>query len=283
MIKKSIVITGCSSGIGKDSALALQKRGYQVIACARNINDIAALAEHGILTLRMDMNDSASIKTAFQQIVTLTSNKLDVLINNAGYGQTGALEDIERQFLREQFETNVFGLCELTKLVIPIMRRQGYGRIINVSSILGLVALPFRGAYNASKFAVEGISDTLRLELAPANIQVITIQPGPIHSRFRQNAVDKSLKNIDISNSAFKIQYERMLKYFQQQKEESVFTCTTAAVIKKLVHAIEAKNPRPQYRVTAPAHLLFVMKRLLPTRLFDKFLRRISQKELEPK
>jgi len=277
---KIVLITGCSSGIGYDAAFALQKRGHRVIASCRKEQDVQALTVKGMETLLLDVNDSASIITAFNELLLRTDGRLDILINNAGYGQAGALEDISRDVIRQQFETNVFGLLELTNLAIPVMRAQGHGRIINVSSILGIISMPLRGAYNASKYAVEGLSDTLRLELGSANIQVITIEPGPIESRFRDNTIDNSLKNIPIDESFFKNQYLTMLGTYKAAKTNSFFTQQTNAVIKKFIHAVEASKPRPKYPVTIPAHLFIFLKRLLSTRLLDKLFLKISKKEL---
>ncbi len=280
MNSKVILITGCSSGIGFDTVFALQKRGHRVIATCRRMTDVEKLSSLGVEVLRLDVNDSASIQEGFSQFLNKTSGRLDVLINNAGYGQAGALEDISRDTLRKQFETNVFGLMELTNLAIPVMRQQGQGRIINISSVLGLISMPFRGAYNASKYAVEGLSDTLRLELHASNIPVITIEPGPIESRFRDNVVDNSLKNIDMSNSFFKKQYQAMLSSFKQSKSDSIFTKKPDAVIKKLVHAIESKKPKAKYPVTFPTYLFIFLKRILTTKLLDKLLLQASKKEL---
>jgi NAD(P)-dependent dehydrogenase (short-subunit alcohol dehydrogenase family) len=280
MIAKVILITGCSSGIGFDTVLALQKRGHRVIASCRKIEDVQKLTAMGIETLTLDVSDSSSIQIAFPQLLSMTSGRLDVLINNAGYGQAGALEDISRDVMRKQFETNVFGLLELTNLAIPVMRQQGQGRIINVSSILGVISLPFRGAYNASKYAVEGLSDTLRLELHSSGIHVVTIEPGPIESRFRDNFVDNSLQNIDINKSYFKQHYEKMITHYKHVKSNSAFTKKTDAVIAKFIHAIEAKTPRAKYPVTIPAHLFIFLKRVFSTRLLDKLFLFMSKKEL---
>lgn len=280
MISKTILITGCSSGIGHDAVFSLTKRGHRVIASCRKKSDVDSLKAQGIETLLLDISDSNSIQSAFTQLMELTNGQLDVLINNAGYGQAGALEDITRDTLRRQFETNVFGLLELTNLVIPIMRQQKKGRIINISSILGVVSMPFRGAYNSSKYAVEGLSDTLRLELCSSGIDVITIEPGPIQSQFRDNVVDGSLKNVDVKNSFFAKQYDNMLSTYKQAKKNSMFTRNPDAVIKKLIHAIESPKPRPKYPVTMPAHLLILLKRFLSTRMMDKLFLFISKKEL---
>jgi NAD(P)-dependent dehydrogenase (short-subunit alcohol dehydrogenase family) len=278
MQPKTILITGCSSGIGHDAALAFSNRGHRVFASCRKEDDRQKLEALGIDALRMDLDDEQSIATAFDEILQKTGGKLDVLINNAGFGQAGALEDVPRSALREQFETNVFGLMDLTRRAIPIMRKQGQGRIINISSLLGFISMPFRGAYNASKYAVEGLSDTLRIELKPSKIDVICIQPGPIKSRFRDNVIDNSLKKIDKDNSYFKTQYQGMLNGYREQKEDSVFTRNTDAVIAKLIHAIESKNPKAKYRVTFPSHLFAVLKRILSVKMLDRLIGLVSMK-----
>lgn len=280
MTSKIIFITGCSSGIGFDAALALKHRGHRVIASCRKWVDVERLQQLGLKTLQLDMNDEQSIAMAVKTLLQKTNGRIDVLINNAGYGQAGALEDVSRQALIAQFNTNVFGLMELTRLIIPVMRQQSSGRIINISSLLGFVSMPFRGAYNASKYAVEGLSDTLRLELKPAGIKVITIQPGPIDSRFRDHVVEDSLQHIDMVHSRFKQQYQHMLSEFKTIKNQSMFTQKTDAVIKKLIRAIETKSPKPKYLVTFPAYLFMVLRRILSVSLLDKFMMMISKREM---
>jgi short-subunit dehydrogenase len=280
MQQKTILITGCSSGIGYDSAFALAKRGHHVIASCRKQADVEKLIALGLEAVHMDVNDQHSIAQGFSDALTKANGRIDVLINNAGYGQIGALEDVPHQLLVEQFNTNVFGLMGLTRLVIPVMRQQNQGRIINISSLLGIVSLPFRGAYNASKYAVEGLSDTLRLELKPSGINVITIQPGPVESRFRDNAVDYSLKKIDTEDSCFQRQYTKMLGSYRQQKTDSIFTKQPDAVIKKLIHAVEASNPKAKYPVTLPSYLFLSLKRLLTVNMLDRVLTRVSRHEL---
>lgn len=280
MMQKTIFITGCSSGIGFDAAVSLKKRGHRVIASCRKIADVERLQQLGIETIQLDVNDEDSIKTGFQLVLEKTGGHLDVLINNAGYGQAGALEDVPRSALIAQFNTNVFGLMELTRQAIPIMRAQGYGRIINISSVLGFISMPFRGAYNASKYAVEGLCDTLRLELKPAGLHVITIEPGPIDSRFRDHVVDDSIKCIDLERSYFKQQYKRMQTSFKAKKANSRFTKKPDAVVHKLIHAIESKSPKPKYLVTTPTYLFMVLKRILSVRLLDRCIAFISKQEL---
>jgi len=281
--QKIILITGCSSGIGHDAALALAKRGHRVIASCRQQKDVDALLAKGFDSIQLDVTNSDSINTAFKQLLLKTGGRLDVLINNAGYGQAGALEDVPEEALTAQFATNVFGLMAVTRQAIPIMRLQGSGCIINISSILGLISMPFRGAYNASKHAVEAISDTLRLELKSSGIHVCTIEPGPIVSRFRETSIDFALENVAMEQSHFRRQYQHMLGNFRTQKAESIFTCKPEAVIKKLVHAIESRHPKAKYPVTFPTHLFVLLKRLLSVRMLDRVLLRISAKELAAK
>lgn len=281
MQQKIIFITGCSSGIGHEAALALAKRGHRVIASCRKKGDLEKLAAEGLEAVQLDVSNPQSIADGFTNVLEKTGGWIDVLINNAGYAQAGALEDIPYEALKAQFATNVFGLMELTRLVIPVMRQQKEGRIINISSLLGMVSLPFRGAYNASKYAVEGLSDTLRLELKPAGIHVITIEPGPIESKFRDNTIDYSLKKINMEQSYFKPQYKIMLGSFREQKSNSIFTQQPEAVVKKLIHAIEAPTPKPVYRVTFPAHFFALLKRVLSVKMLDRVLGYISRKEIK--
>ena len=200
-MKKTILITGCSSGIGYCVAKVLQQRGYRVFATARRRESVEMLLAEGLESFRLNLTDSNSIHFAFEEVMRRTNGELYAVFNNGAYGLPGAVEDLNRDALRAQFETNVFGWQELTNLAIPVMRRQGYGRIIQNSSVLGFVALPFRGAYNASKYAIEGLSDTLRLELRGSNIYVSVIEPGPIASQFCMNAVKELDKYIDMYSS----------------------------------------------------------------------------------
>lgn len=280
MIRKVILITGCSSGIGLNAAIQLNEQGYQVIASCRKAEDVARLRALNLQAVQLDVSNMESIRAAFAEVMILTSGRLDVLINNAGYGQVGALEDVSTEVLSQQFATNVFGLHELCRLAIPVMRKQGSGRIINISSILGLVSLAFRGAYCASKYAVEGLTDTLRLELASSGIKVIAIEPGPIESNFRDRCVDVSLQLIDRTESFFSKQYAVMLARYQSRANDSVFTLKPQAVIDKIIHAIEAKRPKPKYVITFPAHFMVFLKRILSNRLLHRFLLLASRQDL---
>lgn len=271
-MKKTILITGCSSGIGYCVAHALHHKGYRVFATARRQESVDELLNEGLESLRLDLTDSNSIQPAFEEIMRRTDGTLYALFNNGAYGLTGAVEDLNRDALRAQFETNVFGWQELTNLALPIMRRQGYGRIIQNSSVLGFVSMPFRGAYNSSKYAIEGLSDTLRLELRGTNIYVSLIEPGPIASQFRVNALKALEKYIDIDNSFHREKYRGVLKRLNKKGPAVPFTLPPEAVLKRVIHALEASNPKPRYYVTIPTYLFGFLKRLLSTRILDILL-----------
>lgn len=270
---KSILITGCSTGIGYTCAHGLHQLGYHVFATCRKEEDVKRLQDEGLNAFKLDLCDSASLHVALAWMLSQTGGQIDVLFNNGAYGQPGAVEDLKRNVLREQFETNVFGTQELTNLVLPYMRKQGYGRIIYNSSILGFVAMSYRGAYNASKFAIEGLADTLRLELHGSGVEVILIEPGPIRSAFRKNALAKFLANIDQERSAHKEIYEKTLERLQKSGD-GAFTLGAEAVLEVLVQAIEAKKPKFRYPVTFPTKLFVWLKRLLPTSWMDTIARK---------
>jgi len=276
---KSILITGCSSGIGRCVAGGLKARGYRVFATARKAEHVESLKNIGFESLQLDLADSDSIRAAVETILARTDGKLYALFNNGAWSQPGAVEDLRRDTLREQFETNLFGTHELTNRVIPVMRRQGHGRIIQNSSVLGLVALPYRGAYNASKFALEGLSDTLRLELHGTGIHVALIEPGPIESRFRANAYEMFKKNIDREHSAHRDYYAGVEKRLAKKGHAQPFTLPPEAVLKKVIHALESPRPKRRYYVTFPTHLLGAIRRALPGGLLDRFLLKISSGE----
>jgi len=270
---KHILITGCSTGIGYTCAHGLHKLGYSVFATCRRDEDVKRLQDEGLNAFKLDLCDSSSLHVALAWMLSQTGGRIDVLFNNGAYGQPGAVEDLKRNVLREQFETNVFGTQELTNLVLPYMRKQGHGRIIYNSSILGFVAMSYRGAYNASKFAIEGLADTLRLELYGSGVEVILIEPGPIRSAFRKNALVKFLANIDQERSAHKEIYEKTLERLQKSGD-GAFTLGAEAVLEVLVQAIEAKKPKFRYPVTFPTKLFVWLKRLLPTSWMDTIARK---------
>lgn len=272
---KIVLITGCSTGIGYVAARELKKRGHIVIATARKAEDVARLTEEGFTSLQLDLADSGSIEQAVHKTLEITGGKIDALFNNGAFGQPGAVEDLSREVLRFQFETNLFGTHELTNSIIPVMRKQGQGRIIYNSSVLGLVALTYRGAYNASKFALEGLADTLRLELHGSNIHVSLIEPGPILSNFRQNSFTLYKKNIDSEQSFHKETYKAMEARLQKKGAAVPFTLPAEAVAEKVVHALESKRPKIRYYVTFPTYLFAFLKRLLPFFWLDVFLRKV--------
>ena len=271
-MKRTILITGCSSGIGYCVAHALHHKGYRVLATARRQESVDELLNEGLESLRLDLADSDSIQIAFEEVLRRTDGNLYALFNNGAYGLPGAVEDLNRDALRTQFETNVFGWQELTSLTLPVMRRQGYGRIIQNSSVLGFVSMPFRGAYNASKYAIEGLSDTLRLELKGTNIYVSLIEPGPIASQFRVNSLKALEKYIDIDNSFHREKYRGVLKRLNKKGPAVPFTLPPEAVLKRVIHALEASTPKPRYYVTLPTYLFGSLKRILSTRLLDTLL-----------
>jgi len=276
---RTILITGCSSGIGLCVAHGLKARGWRVFASARQAADVERLQQDGFEALQLDLTDSLSIHAAMDEVLRRSGGTLDALFNNGAYGQPGAVEDLSRATLREQFETNLFGTHELTCLAIAVMRRQGHGRIVHNSSVLGLVALPFRGAYNASKFALEGLTDTLRLELHGSGIHISLVEPGPIISRFRANAMRKYRQNIDADASHFRATYQRMENRLTKEGPAAPFTLPPEAVLARVIHALEAPRPRARYYVTFPTWLFGTLKRLLPTRGLDWVLRRVSRGE----
>jgi len=269
---KTILITGCSSGIGYCVAKGLKQRGYRVIASARQTSDVERLSDEGFECLQLDLASSESIQDAFAELMKLTGGQLFAVFNNGAFGLPGAVEDLSRDNLRHQFETNVFGWLELCNLSMKVMRRQGYGRIIQNSSVLGLVAMPFRGAYNASKYAIEGLSDTMRLELQGSDIHVSLIEPGPITSRFRANALKQMKQHLDIENSIHKEKYLGVLQRLNKEGPAAPFTLPPEAVLKRVIWALESRKPKPRYYVTFPTYLFAFLKRLLSHRQMDYLL-----------
>lgn len=278
-MKKNILVTGCSSGIGYTVALGLKERGYEVFATARTQEDIERLEADGLKVIELDLASSESVQHAANELMLRSGNQLYAVFHNGAYGQPGAVEDLSRETLEKQFAANVFGWMELNNRLLPLFRHQNEGRILFNSSILGFIALPYRGAYNASKYAIEGLADTLRLELADTNIQVALIEPGPITSLFRQNALKAFKENIDIDSSFHRERYQGALTRLNKQGDVAPFTLPPEAVLDKVIHALESKKARPRYPVTFPTHLFAWLKRLLPTFLLDKILLKISASE----
>lgn len=276
-----ILITGCSSGIGRHCAFVLQQRGWRVFATARQSADVDALKAAGLGdALVLDVDDDASITQAVAVVLERTGGRIDALFNNAGFGQPGALEDLPRAALREQFETNLFGAHALTRAVLPAMRAQGHGRIVQHSSVLGFIALPWRGAYNASKHALEGLTDTLRQELRGTGIEAILIQTGPVTSRFRANGWMKFRHWIGLASesglhSVHRETYEAVAQRLNAEGDPPL-TLGPEAVARKLILAVESIKPKPRYHVTVPTHVFKALKRVLPTRALDAVIHRIN-------
>lgn len=266
-----MLVTGCSSGIGQTIAFGLHREGYHVIASCRNPGDCEYLESNGIDTLTLDLDSSDSIQKAVQNCLMITDGRLYGLVNNGAYGQPGAVEDLNRETLRKQFETNVFGTQELTNLVLPTMRKANSGRIVQISSVLGFVCLKYRGAYNSSKYALEGLTDTMRLELTDSGIRISLVEPGPIDSRFRENAYQKYLDNIDRDKSDHNERYKAVEQRLLSDQPVD-FMLPPEAVLKVVKHALESPNPKIRYRVTTPTKIFAVLKRILPDFVMDKVL-----------
>ncbi|WP_092498228.1 SDR family NAD(P)-dependent oxidoreductase [Meinhardsimonia xiamenensis] len=274
MMARSILITGCSSGIGRDAAMTLKARGWQVFAACRKEADCEELRSMGLSAPRLDVDDPASIGRALDEVLAATGGRLDALFNNAAFALPGAVEDLPTEGLRAIFETNLFGLHELTRRVIPVMRAQGAGRIVMNSSVLGFTPARWRGAYVATKHALEGLTDVLRLEMRGTGIDVVLIEPGPITTRIRQNAIPHFERWIDWEQSARREEYARLRARLYEDHGPDRFELPPAAVTRRLIHALESPRPRPRYRVTTPTHLAEAMRRLLSTRLRDAILTR---------
>ncbi|WP_282169895.1 SDR family NAD(P)-dependent oxidoreductase [Ruegeria atlantica] len=272
-MQKTILITGCSSGIGLDAAHGMRARGWRVFASCRQQRDCDRLRAQGFESPRIDYTDAASIASGLTEVLEATGGTLDALFNNGAHGLPGAVEDLPTEGLRVIFEANFFGWHELTRLVIPVMRAQGHGRIVQNSSVLGLVAFPWRGAYVATKYAIEGLTDTLRLELAGTNIKAILIEPGPITSKIRENSIPFFERFINWENSAVREKYEAsLLKRLYESSGPDRFELPASAVTDKLAHAVESKRPRARYYVTTPTYIAGYLRRLLPTRTIDRIL-----------
>lgn len=273
---RAVLITGCSSGIGHACAHGLKQRGYRVFAAARKRQDVERLCGEGLEALHLDLDDPANIREAVDLVMSKTGGRLYALFNNGAYGQPGAVEDLSREVLRAQLETNLLGWHDLTCRLIPVMRAQGYGRIVQNSSVLGLVTLAYRGAYVASKFALEGLTDTLRLELAGSGVHVSLIEPGPIQSRFRANGYEKFREHIDIEQSLHRERYRAAERRLLKEGPVQPFTLPPEAVLKKLIHALESRRPKPRYYVTVPTYLFGGLRRVLSTRGLDRVLKLAS-------
>ncbi|MGB3811606.1 MAG: SDR family oxidoreductase [Shinella sp.] len=272
----SIIVTGCSSGIGAYCARALKAEGWRVFATVRREEDLASLEADGIESFLMDYTRSETIAALVDGVLARTGGRLDALFNNGAYGQAGAVEDLPVEALRIQFETNVIGWHDLTRRLIPVMRRQGHGRIVQCSSILGIVPYRWRGAYNASKFALEGLSLTMRMELAGSGVHVSLIEPGPIESRFTANALTQIERHIDIENSVHAVEYRKQLRRLRGEGKPARGKLGPEAVHAVLRHALTARAPRPHYVVTSPAKQGVLLKKLLPAALFYRLMGKLG-------
>ena len=275
MSENTILITGCSTGIGHVCATGLKQRGYRVFATARKLGDVKRLEAEGLEALQLDYAQSASVQACAAEVARRTGGKLYALFNNGAYGQPGAVEDISRAVLEEQFAANFFGWHELTRACLPLLRNNGKGRIIQCSSVLGLVAMKWRGPYNASKFAIEGLTDTMRLELRGSGIDVITINPGPIESNFVPNARAAFERNVDMTQSHYRAEFEKQRARLDKGGSTR-FKLPASAVLDKLVLALERDRPAAHYYVTTPTWIVAVARRIMPQSLLDSFINRIS-------
>ena len=277
--ERAVLITGCSSGIGRVAADTLRERGYRTFATARREADVERLAAEGHESLQLDVTGAQSIDAALDEILGRTAGRLYGLFNNAGFGQPGAVEDLTVDVLRAQFETNVFGWHAIIRRVLPVMRAAGEGRIVQNSSVLGLVTLPYRGAYVASKFAIEALTDTMRLELRGSGVHISLVEPGPIVSRFRANAFEAFKRNVDVESSPHRETYRGVMQRLADDDDETPFTLPESAVVAKLLHALESPRPKARYYVTVPTYALGFLKRVLSSRSLDAVLRRVSAAE----
>ncbi|MBY5820179.1 SDR family oxidoreductase [Rhizobium leguminosarum] len=271
--QRTIVVTGCSSGIGAHCARALKADGWRVFATVRRPDDLSGLEAEGIEAFLMDYARTETISDLVGAVLERSGGRIDALFNNGAYGQPGAVEDLSTATLREQFEANFFGWHELTRQVIPSMRNRGGGRIVQCSSILGVVPYRYRGAYTASKFALEGLSITLRMELQGSGIHVSLIEPGPIATRFTANALAKIKEHIDLENSPHAVDYISQLARLDGSGPVNRHKLGPEAVYSVLKHALNSKKPRPHYPVTTPAKQGMFLKRLLPADLFYRLMR----------
>jgi NAD(P)-dependent dehydrogenase (short-subunit alcohol dehydrogenase family) len=274
MPQKTLLITGCSSGIGLDAARGMTARGWRVFATCRAEADCDRLRAEGLESFRLDYDDESSIEAAVSETLSRTGGRLDALFNNGAFACPGAVEDLPRGALRAIFETNLFGYHDLTRRVIPVMRAQGQGRIVNCSSVLGLVGMKWRGAYVATKFAMEGLTDVLRLEMQGTGIEVILIEPGPITSRIRANAIPHFERWIDWRGSARASEYAQLTQRLYHDSGPDRFELPASAVTAKLARALEDPRPAARYFVTTPTYIANLARRLLPTRALDRMARR---------
>ncbi len=276
---RSVLVTGCSSGIGLATAELLRSNGWTVFPTARKVEDLDMLESSGFTAIQLDIASSASIRATVEEVLAANGGRLGAVVNNAGFGMPGAIQDLTRDAMRQQFEVNLFGLQELTNLLVPVFREQGYGRIVNISSVVGRLSLPFMGIYSASKFALEAISDAQRIELSPDSIAVSIVEPGPIETRFSTNCAGEGEKKLDVGQSRFSAAYR---SYFEKRRSggmsEDRFRLPPEAVAKKIAHALESPHPKIRYCVTIPAYLGSWAARFVPAGLIDRLMIRHVKK-----
>lgn len=272
VIEKAIFITGCSSGIGLMAACRLHALGYGVIASARNPDDVVMLRSLGMRAVCIDTSDLDSVDAGLDEALGMAGGRFYAVFHNAGYGQSGALEDLPSQALMDQFMTNVVGAHQINLRLIPLMRRAGEGRIIFNSSVLGLVAMRYRGAYSASKFAIEAMADTLRLELKGSGIKVVLLEPGPIATDFRKNSLAAFERHVEPAHSVHCEPYKAFVHRLQKVGDTSRFTLPADACMKPLLESLVSPDPKARYAITRPARLMAVFKRILPTRMLDRIV-----------
>jgi len=268
---RSVLVTGCSSGIGLAAAELLRSKGWRVFPTARKVADLDALKQSGFDAIKLDMASSESVRLAAEWVLSKNGGKLGAVVNNAGFGMPGAIEDLSRDAMRDQFEVNLFGLQELTNQLIPVFRKQGHGRIVNISSVVGRMSLPFMGIYSASKFALEAVSDALRVELSQDRIAVCLVEPGPIRTSFSTNCAGQGEKKLNAAGSRFGGAYKQ---YFEKRRNggmsEDRFRLPPEAVAQKILHALESPHPKIRYCVTLPAYLGSFAARFVPAALLDR-------------
>lgn len=268
--RREILITGCSSGIGAHCAGRLVEDGWRVFATARTDEALARLERSGATALYLDYADHASTGEAVRQVLEATDGRLFALYHNGGYGQYGAVEDLSTDALRRQFEAGFFGVHELTRQIVPVMRAQGAGRIVYCSSVLGFIPLKLRGGYGACKYAIEGLAATQRLELAGTGIHVSIIEPGPISTDFGGSTLRYLQAEVDVENSAHRAQYQRIIARLEGGTGKR--RPGPEVVYRKLAHALNSNRPRAYYPVTTSAWLLAAARRLAPWSVLDRLL-----------
>ena len=268
---KTVLVTGCSTGIGFATARVLREHGWTVVPTARKSEDLDKLRAAGFGPIELEISDSTSVRRVAEEVLRAFGGQLGAIVGNAGFGQPGAIEDLTRDAMRYQFEVNVFGLQELTNCFVPVFRKQGYGRIVNVSSVLGRITIPFMGIYAASKYAVEAISDAQRVELRGSGVMVSVVEPGPIQTAFRKNSVERARAQVGLIKSVFDARYRKQVSGDDpEEKFTDRFAKPPEAVAFKILHALESSRPRTRYPVTVPAYAGSFMRRFAPDWFMDR-------------